>query len=272
MTGLAQEIIHYEKSQKSGILNLNNCGLTEIPPEIYEMDWVRVLNLSNGRYWNPQNEEFRDIPDALSRIERNEFIFNYEINFPTNLNVISFGNSILKISKYGRLVLNNVRTLDIANNSLDNLNFIKEAKTLKQLDLFNNNFLHLGPIIEMIEVLKYLNLRHNKISIIDEVIGPNNLETLLLGNNYINRINDVSQFFKLINLDLAVNSISKIEGLESMYLLKDLSLAQNKITKIENLWSNTELRSLHLGYNPISKIENLSHLAKLQKLKLKMLK
>jgi len=35
---IALDIINKEKEERTGILNLNNCGLTEWPGEVFEME------------------------------------------------------------------------------------------------------------------------------------------------------------------------------------------------------------------------------------------
>lgn len=46
MTELAQQLMEREKRERSGYLELGNCGLTEVP-DLSEMDWLETLIVSN---------------------------------------------------------------------------------------------------------------------------------------------------------------------------------------------------------------------------------
>jgi len=269
MTEQPKTIISKEKEEQTGVLNLNNCGLTEIPIEVFEMEWVQVLNLSNGRYWDRHDRVFRNMPAVAHGSQRNAFNLNTPIHIPDNVKVLSFGYSIIEILHNCKIDLNYIKALDLAMNKLHNLDFIINSDSLLLLDLFNNQFQKISPILEKFQGLKKINLRHNDFSEIEENVVPNNLEVLLLGQNKIKKIENLSQFFQLKSLDLSVNEINIIEGLDKLELLEDLSLAKNRISKIENLWSNKNLKSLSLGSNAIYKIENISCLEKLSKLKIK---
>jgi hypothetical protein len=47
MSALALKIINEAKEQRRTKLNLGNCGLTELPDELFELTWLEELNLSN---------------------------------------------------------------------------------------------------------------------------------------------------------------------------------------------------------------------------------
>ena len=46
MTELAQQLIEKEKRERTGYLDLGNCGLTEMP-DLSELEWLETLILSN---------------------------------------------------------------------------------------------------------------------------------------------------------------------------------------------------------------------------------
>ncbi len=45
---LAIEIIERELKEKTGSLIFSDCGLNEIPPEVFKMDWLTELVVTNG--------------------------------------------------------------------------------------------------------------------------------------------------------------------------------------------------------------------------------
>jgi internalin A len=53
MSELALQRIREAKEQRLTRLDIGNCGLTEIPDEVFELTWLKELNI--GR-WNTGNE------------------------------------------------------------------------------------------------------------------------------------------------------------------------------------------------------------------------
>ena len=51
MPELALALIEEAKRTKSKALDLGNCGLREIPPAVFELEWLEELSLNN-QYWD----------------------------------------------------------------------------------------------------------------------------------------------------------------------------------------------------------------------------
>ena len=80
MSNLALELIAKEKIEKTGILDLGKCGLTELPEELFELVWLEELNITNTRvsldrkrFINSKNKRgennFSVIPLAFSKLK-----------------------------------------------------------------------------------------------------------------------------------------------------------------------------------------------------------
>ncbi|MEE9302181.1 MAG: hypothetical protein V3U84_00200 [Thiotrichaceae bacterium] len=50
MSKLALQLIAEAKEKRLTTLDLGNCGLTEIPEEVFELVWLEELSLSNGYF------------------------------------------------------------------------------------------------------------------------------------------------------------------------------------------------------------------------------
>lgn len=50
MSKLALELIEKEKQERTGVLDLGNCELTELPEELFELVWLERLYLSENIY------------------------------------------------------------------------------------------------------------------------------------------------------------------------------------------------------------------------------
>ena len=66
MSNLALKRIAKEKIEKTGKLDLGNCGLTELPDELFELVWLEELMLSNIYY------EQKNWIESQNKGERNE--------------------------------------------------------------------------------------------------------------------------------------------------------------------------------------------------------
>jgi len=157
----------------------------------------------------------------------------------------------------------------------------------ERLNLDRRDLAHV-PLLEGEEQLRLLNLQHNYITKIENLVSlPNlifldlysnkikeishlhivpTLRVLMLGKNNIERIRNLQSLTKLDVLDLHSNKISKIENLSYLSGLRVLNLANNKITSVDNLIGLTSLNELNLRRNEIEVVNGLSNCPKLQRL------
>lgn len=125
------------------------------------------------------------------------------------------------------------------------------------------------PLLEGEERLRLLNLQHNFISKIENLLSLPNLIFLDLYNNQIREIAALHTVPTLRVLMLGKNQIDKIKNLQNLTKLDVLDLHNNKISKIENINQLTELRVLNLANNYISLVDNLEGLVSLTELNLR---
>src|SRR5688500_6136216 len=95
------EIIEREKAEKTGRLDLGQCGLAYIPDDVYEMNWLEDLVLANNNF-------------NLDEYDYCENISLYERIFKTK----------------GLLTVNSGETNDLENESFDSLRHLPNLKYL----------------------------------------------------------------------------------------------------------------------------------------------
>ena len=72
MSDLARQLIAENKRSRATVLDLGNCGLTEVPAEIGELVWLESLSLASewyewdGREW--QSKKSRNTGDKNDRL------------------------------------------------------------------------------------------------------------------------------------------------------------------------------------------------------------
>ncbi|MBN9299187.1 MAG: hypothetical protein J0I41_19455 [Filimonas sp.] len=123
------------KKGQWGLLELRNCGLTEIPFEIFEMPYITSLDLSNDEYCEEKDKnKITNIPDAINRLSN-----LYRLNLS--------GNAISNISENLALI-KNLEYLDLRANKLTDFSpKIANMPRLKQLLLNGNPFEMIPPEI-----------------------------------------------------------------------------------------------------------------------------
>ena len=138
----------------------------------------------------------------------------------------------------------------------------------ERLQLDKRELSHM-PLLEGEERLRLLNLQHNLITRIENLVSLPNLIFLDLYNNHIEEINNLHTIPTLRVLMLGKNYIKKIQNLKELSKLDVLDLHSNKISKIENINHLGELRVLNLANNLIKTVDNLSGLNSLTELNLR---
>jgi len=224
MTDLALQLIAREKKEKTGKLDLGKCGLTELPEELFELEWLEELSLRN-RQWDEKKQKWIDspnhgpynllqgkLPDNFKRLKQ---LKKFRLGGSAYVRMKSSHNfwDIWKISDLTILEkLTHLEFLDLRYNRISNIDFL--AKLTK---------------------LQYLDLSENKLSDISTLSNLKNLRSLFLSFNQLPVICPLKNLTDLQSLDLRSNQISNICPLEELFNLKFLNLRENNISNISPL-------------------------------------
>ena len=281
----ALEIIEREMKEQTGTLILSDCGLTEFPREIFEMEWLTELVITNGYYKFKKGKTAAKIlgePNHLSFIPE-------EIGRLKNLKKLtigSVGTSPWAIKSITPLVaLINLEELVLDGNQIEFIPSLEPLKGLRKLNLFINqikeidgiskNFNLVNLVIAKnkineldlsnfnLQKLSTLHAENNSIRIVKGISHLKSLSLINLSNNQISEIDFLQKNKNLSVLTLAVNSITNLNALKNLINLKNLSLGFNKIENLNPIVNLENLELLSLGHNNISNIEHLKNLTKL---------
>lgn len=280
-----QSIIDKEKKEKTGVLDFQECTFDAWPMEIFDMTWLRVLNMS-GRYeykendfrysteWVVYTNRLTTIPNHFKNLINLEYLCLNDCNIQKvenlehckKLKVLSLRmNRISKIE--GMYHLSELRALYLWDNIISRLQNLTQLKELVRLNLGGNQISRIENL-ETLTKLTYLNLESNRIKVIENISKLIDLDCLILGGNQIMQIENIEKLVNLEKLILGSNEISKLENLDSLTSLRKLTISNNNIKRLKNLESLTSLEELNLLVNQIESIENLGKLRKLKYLNL----
>ena len=197
MSILPQQRIREAKDKKLTRLDIGNCGLTEIPEEVFELTWLEELMLCDkGRYFDYMKKEnkyfhtsnmlnfnqlhdFLELPNLfnLSTFTHPHwenltklkllFIANYDLTVPSagvgflkhliNLEILAINGFNLKNFSWLEN-LTKLQQLDISLTGITNLNIIKNLSQLKRLFISRTNVCDLNPLTNLSQ-LEWLDIR-----------------------------------------------------------------------------------------------------------------
>lgn len=218
MSELALQLIREAKEKRLTRLDLGNCGLTELPEELFELFWLEELILAEA-WWNVEHTQKK---------YHHKKSFN---NFTKN-RIHTIPNRIQSLTKLYRIIA--------SNNLISDLKPLSNLKHLRSLNFSGNKIADLTALTN-ISNLQYLNLVDNHIADISPLKNTTNLQELVLSKNYITDITPLAPLIKLQALFLVDNKITNLKPLE--HLIQQglrVSLQEHDIRE-----------TLRIGQNPL---------------------
>ncbi|KAM3966475.1 leucine-rich repeat-containing protein 57 [Aphomia sociella] len=216
---------HYETASKTGVLQLADNKLKEIPAEVLNLcDILRNLDLSKNK--------ITLLPEEISNFKHLK-----QLNLDTNkLEVLP--NSLTNLIK--------LEILNISNNQISSLpQKLSNLNNLKQVYLNNNKFNKFPKQLLGLNNLEVLELSNNKITEIPEGMSEFYAMELNLSQNEISVISeDIHQAPRLKILRLEENCLS-LDAIRPS-LLRDSKI--HTINLDGNLFESKQLASVE-GYN-----------------------
>jgi Leucine-rich repeat (LRR) protein/GTPase SAR1 family protein len=288
ISSIAIERIEQEMKSQSGILNLSDCGLTSIPDQVFELEWLTELIITNDLESNTQkNTKLTSEPNVLVSIPKDiarlKDLKKLRIGAAgtspwaiTDISPLSALKSLEELNLSGNRIididplieLNQLTVLDLSQNEIEYIPPFNSP--LKTLDLSNNHLIDtyfLGDDNSSYFLkLEWLSLQSNQIKGQVVLDWQEQLNTLNLSNNHISEIYASSPKPNLKFLYFNVNEISSLEVCQQFPNLEELSAGVNQIIDISPIRDLIKIQSLVLDNNPISDLSALERLTALQEL------
>ncbi|CAG7942291.1 unnamed protein product [Penicillium nalgiovense] len=260
-----------QTARATGQLNIAAFCLKEIPKEVLTMydydpensaNWFENVDLIK---FNAADNELEQISDAtFPDIDPEEFDPDSDdrgLQFG-GLETLDLHGNILKSLPMGLRRLQNLRTLNLSNNSLDmaKIDIISEIKSLTDLKLANNQLQgELTAVIGRLPNLESLDLRGNSLTKLpDDLVGLGSLRTLDVSENKFTSLPfEVLSKLPLRTLNAQKNrlegtlipaSVNKLEKLQS------LNIANNAVVvfSADDALELPNLHTLLIGVNRIT--------------------
>jgi Leucine-rich repeat (LRR) protein len=283
MSELALKLITEAKETRATRLDLGNCGLTELPDELFELTWLEELNLSSGyRFIDDQldsilieitNEnELTSLPSGLGKLKKLRLLSLSWLAI-SDFTIIANLNSLEKLYLLKCKLTNinfiknllKLQILDVSGTQLRDLSPLKELIQLQQLRIFNTQVDNLSPL-KNLKALQHLSISSTQVSDLNPLKDLKQLQNLSISSTQVSDLNPLKDLVKLNYLSASSNKIIDLSPLENLIMLSELYIYSNPISDLSPLKGLVNLQELHLNHTQINDLTPLKNLKKIRRL------
>ena len=259
--------INRAKREKATTLSLRyDRELSTIPPEVFELEHVQVLDLSYTK--------IREIPPEIKQLKnlRELRLFGCPLREVPQIHGLGIDYAFYRrFTK--KIDKNQIAGLRFRRREMDELNKAGEFPQLTTLDLQRNELTTLPDSVTQLSRLTTLDLSWNKLTTLpDAVTRLSQLTTLDLRGNGLTTLPDsVTQLAQLTKLDLSRNELTTLpDSVTQLAQLTKLDLRNSKLTTLpDSLGQLSQLTTLDLSRNKLTTLpDSLGQLSQLTTLDL----
>lgn len=252
-----QVMVKLSVAASSGKLDLSDCGLTEVPPEVCNLKSLEELSLAGN--------QLRQLPDCIGNLvhlEKLQLSGNYLESLPNSLCSLTalqgfwaHGNLLTALPEdFGNL--EKLRTISLAGNRLGSLpKSISGLTRLQDLGLQGNELTEAPAELGALSALRKLTLNGNQLREIAPQIGHlTNLQELhLQGNDLTELPSEMCNLTALQTLSVADNHLQSLPaGMAAMLSLNQLWAYGNHLQDLpSDLLDLPAIKNMWLEGNPL---------------------
>jgi len=236
----ALELIAEERAKQTGFLDLGNLGLTEVPPELFELTHLRSLNL--GSRYCDERGEYRESANA-----------DYQ-----------GCNALPSVSERISDLVNLV-ALSLVDNPMSHLSPVKGLSALQNLDCSATRVSDLTPV-QGLPNLKSLGCSHTPVGDLTPVQGLPNLTFLGCSYTPVSDLGPLQGLLALESLRCGSTSVKDLWPLQGLPALKGLACWNTLVSDLRPLQRMPALQSLNCGSTCVSDLKSLQGLCALKSL------
>lgn len=231
-------------------LSLFRLGLTEVPPQVFELIELQSLDLTLNK--------LTVLPVAVSELR--------------HLQSLSLSNNKLTTLPATVSELRQLQSLSLSNNKLTALPVaVSELRQLQSLFLSGNQLTALPESVSELKQLQSLYLSDNRLTALPEMLGKwtQLLSLDLSGNDLTALPESLSKLSQLQSLNIRNNQLTAVPvSLSQLRQLQSLDLSGNQLTALpQSLSELRHLHSLNLSDNELTSLpESLTNLTSLEEL------
>lgn len=149
--------------------------------------------------------------------------------------------------------MNQLRYLDLSNNTIRNLNVIAGMQELEELYLNKNVITDLSSLSSLTK-LRNLDVSYNSLKSVDPIRTVTGLTYLNFAHNEVSDIRTLTSLLALVELDASYNSLEDVTAISYCTVLEVLNISNNAITDISTLSALEQINHLDFSYNQVKKL------------------
>jgi Leucine-rich repeat (LRR) protein len=261
VSDLALQLIAENKRTRSTSLDLGNCRLSKIPPELGELVWLESLILA-GNWWEwdgeswqgrtSQNSGARNAPvtniESLARLHRLRFLV------------------LQNIGDLGPLAgLSDVQTLYVSGTHVSDLTPLAGLSALLTLDVSGTHVSGLAPLAGL-SALQTLNVSGTHVSDLAPLARLSALQTLYVSGTHVSDLAPLARLSALQTLSVLDTQISDLAPLAGLSALQTLDVEGTQVSDLAPLAGISALQALNVSATQVSDLAPLAGLSALQTL------
>jgi len=241
MSALALKNITECKKNRSTSLDLGDCGLTEIPEEVFDCVWLETLILSHK--WREYDVKTMDlgIKNSQNQGEQN--------------NITALPPVLSRLS--------NLKVLIFDNNPISDLSPLKGLADLQILDCFATQVSDLSPLAGL-AALQRLYCSETKVSDLSPLAGLADLQQLSCFTTPVSDLSPLAGLAALQILDCSSTPVSDLSPLAGLADLQRLYCSKTQVSDLSPLAGLAALQRLYCYSTQVSDLSPLAGLAALQ--------
>jgi Leucine-rich repeat (LRR) protein/GTPase SAR1 family protein len=264
MSELALKLIAENKKNKAKTLDLGNCGLTELPDELFELTWLEELVLSNY-YWVYDLEKKK-----INWVDsNNESEYNQLKKLSPKLSGLNalkklYLNEQQELSDLSPLSgLSNLQIFSCESTQVNDLSPLSGLSNLQVLGCGRTQVSDLGPLSGL-RNLQLLRCFATQVSDLGPLSGLTNLQGLWCSSTQVSDLSPLSGLRNLQGLWCSATQVSDLSPLSGLTNLQELVCFSTQVSDLSPLSGLSNLHKFNCFATQVSDLSPLSGLSNLQ--------
>jgi len=257
---IARVRIAEEKEKRTGFLDLGRLGLTELPEELFELEYLWGLNW--GSWWRDGQEEAHLAASVLAPNQHAHQFIHLQ-RFP-GLRLLSVSDT--DISDLSPLAgLSALQSLDCSKTEVSDLGPLAALSALQSLDCSATQVSDLGPLAAL-SALQSLGCSATQVSDLGPLAGLSALQSLGCCYTWVSDLGPLAGLSALQSLDCYRTQVSDLGPLAGLSALQSLNCYRTQVSDLGPLAGLSALQSLGCWNTQVSDLGPLAGLSALQSL------
>ena len=291
MSDLALKLIAENKKTRSTFLDLGNCGLTGIPNELAELEWLEELSFArewsdfDGKEWNLRKTGNTGSENRISSLYSTSPVFPKLINLKklwlngrydekfefddvtplVGLTELQHLNvSATRVSDLNPLVgLTGLQHLNVSSTPVSALSPLARLIGLQHLNVSNTRVIDLSPLGEL-NGLQYLHASYIQVNDLSPLASLIGLQQLYIFTTQVYDLSPLGGLISLQRFDVSDTQISDLSPLAELVGLQRLDISYTPVSNLRSLAGLTGVQHLNVSNTRVSDLRPLSELTELQ--------